>query len=99
MKLIVAIVRPFTIEKLVTAFEEIKDFPGMTMTDAAGFGKGPRSAEVDVVDPFRRSRKVEIVCEDEMVSAIVDAIKQNAHTGRKGDGFILVLPIEDSMRI
>ena len=95
MKLIVAIVRPFTIEKLVVAFEDIENFPGMTMTDAAGFGKGPRSAEVDVLDPFRRNRKVEIVCEDEMVPAIVDAIKLNAHTGRKGDGFILVLPIED----
>ncbi len=99
MKLVYAIVRPFTIEKLVVAFEDIENFPGMTMTDAAGFGKGPRSAEVDVVDPFRRSRKVEIVCEDEMVPAIVDAIKRNAHTGRKGDGFILVLPIQDSMMI
>ena len=99
MKLIVAIVRPFTIEKLVVAFEDIENFPGMTMTDAAGFGRGPRSAEVDVLDPFRRSRKIEIVSEDEMVPAIVEAIKRNAHTGRKGDGFILVQPIEDSMMI
>ncbi len=99
MKMIVAIVRPFTVEKLVVAFENIENFPGVTMTDAAGFGKGPRSAEVDVLDPFRRSRKIEIVCEDTMVPTIVDAIKRNAHTGRKGDGFILVLPIEDSMMI
>lgn len=95
MKLIVAIIRPFTIERLVVAFEDIENFPGMTMTDAAGFGKGPRSAEIDIVDPFRRNRKIEIVCEDEMVPAIVDAIKLNAHTGRKGDGFIMVSPVED----
>jgi nitrogen regulatory protein PII len=99
MKLIVAIVRPFTIEKLVVAFENIENFPGMTMTDAAGFGRGSRSADVDPLDPFRRSKKIEIVCEDDMVSTIVDEIKRNAHTGRKGDGFILVLPIEDSRRI
>lgn len=99
MKLIVAIVRPFTIEKMVVAFEDIENFPGMTMTDAVGFGRGRRSAEVDILDPFRRGKKVEIVCEDAMIPAIVDAIKRSAHTGRKGDGFILVLPIEDSTMI
>ncbi len=99
MKLIVAIVRPFTIEKMVVAFEDIENFPGMTMTDAAGFGRGSRAAPIDVLDPFRRSKKIEIVCEDEMVPAIVDAIRQKAHTGRKGDGFVLVLPVEDSVLI
>lgn len=99
MKMIVAIVRPFTVEKLVVAFENIENFPGLTMTDAAGFGRGARSAEVDALDPFRRSKKIEIVCEDDAVHTIVDAIKRSAHTGRKGDGFILVLPIEDSRMI
>ncbi|HMQ05594.1 MAG TPA: P-II family nitrogen regulator [Pyrinomonadaceae bacterium] len=99
MKLIIAIVRPFTIEKLVVAFEDIEDFPGMSMTDVAGFGRGERSAPIDTLDPFRRSRKIEIVCDEGMVSAIVDAIKKKAHTGRKGDGFILVLPVEDSVLI
>ena len=94
MKLIAAIVRPFTIEKLVVAFEDIENFPGMTMTDAAGFGHGPRSAAVDALDPFRRAKRIEIACNDEMVEQIVSAIREHAHTGKKGDGIIFVLPIE-----
>lgn len=96
MKLIVAIVRRFTIEKLVVAFEDIENFPGMTVTDAAGFGKGPRSAEVDVLDPFRRNKRIEIAANDEMVERIVEAIKTNAHTGRKGDGIILVISVQNA---
>lgn len=99
MKLIVAIVRPFTIEKLVVAFEDIENFPGMTMTDAAGFGKGPRSAEVDVLDPFRRNRRIEIATNDELVEPIIAAIRANAHTGKKGDGMIIVLDIENAVLI
>jgi len=99
MRLIVAIVRPFTIEKLVVAFEDIEDFPGMTMTDAAGFGRGPRSAAVDALDPFRRNRRIEIVCNDEMVDRIVGVIASFAHTGKKGDGIIYVSPLEKVLKI
>lgn len=99
MKLIAAIVRPFTIEKLVVAFEDIENFPGMTMTDAAGFGHGPRSAAVDALDPFRRNRRIEIVCGDEMVDRIVGVIRNFAHTGKKGDGIIYVMPVEKAVNI
>lgn len=39
MKLIIAIVRPFTVEKIVNAFENIESFPGMTLIDSEGFGQ------------------------------------------------------------
>ena len=39
MKLIIAIVRPFTVEKIVNAFEAIEGFPGMTVVDSEGFGQ------------------------------------------------------------
>lgn len=94
MKLIVAVVRPFTVEKLVVAFEDITDFPGMTMTDAAGFGRGLRSAETDPVDPFRRNRRIEIICDDELAEQVVTVIRKVAHTGKRGDGIIYVVPIE-----
>jgi len=38
MKLIIAIVRPFTVEKIVTAFENIEGFPGLTLIDSEGLG-------------------------------------------------------------
>ncbi len=94
MKLIVAVVRPFVIEKLVVSFEEIENFPGMTMTDAAGFGRGLRSAEIDPIDPFRRNRRIEIVCEDDLAEQVVGVIRKVAHTGRRGDGIVYVLPVD-----
>ena len=99
MKLIVAIVRPVTIERMVVGFEDIDNFPGLTISDAAGFGRGPRSAPIDVLDPFRQGKKIEIVCDDEMTEQIVGVLKNLAHTGKKGDGFIMVLPVEDAIPI
>ena len=94
MKLIVAIVRPFTIEKMVVAFEDIEEFPGMTVSDSEGFGQRLRTSPSDVVDPFKPNKRIEIACDDEIVDQIVSVIRNHAHTGRKGDGLIIVLPIE-----
>lgn len=99
MKLIVAIVRPFTIERMVVAFEDIENFPGMTVSDSEGFGQRLRVSPVDRLDPFKPNKRIEIACEDEMVDQIVNVIKQNAHTGKKGDGIILVLPVETAKLI
>ncbi len=99
MKMIIAIVRPFTVEKIVTAFEDIEDFPGMTVTDSEGFGRGPRSAAYDTLDPFNPNKRIEIVCDDKLVRTIVEAIKEHAHTGKKGDGIIHVLPVDELIAI
>ena len=94
MKLIIAIVRPFTVEKIVTAFENIEGFPGMTVTDSAGFGQRLLTTANDALDPFKQNKRIEIAANEEIVESIVAAIRHNAHTGKKGDGIILVLPIE-----
>ena len=96
MKLIIAIVRPFTVEKIVNAFENIEGFPGMTVIDSEGFGQRLRTSAYDALDPFKPNRRIEVAANDEMVDSIVAAIKQNAHTGKKGDGIILVLPVENA---
>ncbi len=94
MKLIIAIVRPFTVEKIVNAFEEIDGFPGMTVIDSEGFGQRLRTSAYDALDPFKPNKRIEVVASDEMVESIIFAIKQNAHTGKKGDGLISVLPVD-----
>ena len=99
MKLIVAIVRPFTIEKILMAFEGIEAFPGMTVTEAAGFGRGDRSAAYDALNPFKPYKRIEIAADDDVIDVIVGTIRSNAHTGRKGDGLVWVLPIEESVLI
>lgn len=99
MKLIVAIVRPFTVDKILTAFEEIEGFPGMTVTDSEGFGRRFRSTRYDPTDPFKQGKRIEIAANDEMVPNIIAAIRENAHTGKMGDGLITVATAEMSVRI
>lgn len=99
MKLIIAIVRPFTVEKIVNAFENIEGFPGMTVIDSEGFGQRLRTSAYDALDPFKPNKRIEVVAVDEMVESIISAIKQNAHTGKKGDGLISVLPLDSVVLI
>lgn len=99
MKLIIAIVRPFTVEKIVNAFENIEGFPGMTVIDSEGFGQRLRTSAYDALDPFKPNKRIEVVASDEIVESIISAIKQNAHTGKKGDGLISVLPLDSVVMI
>lgn len=99
MKLITAIVRPFTLDKIVVALEEIEGFPGITVTEAEGFGQRLRSNVYDALNPFKEKKRIEIACNDEIVEKIVEAIRAHAHTGKKGDGIIIVVPIENALII
>jgi nitrogen regulatory protein P-II 1 len=98
MKLIVAIVRPNVIDRLVVALEDIEDFPGVTIMDTEGFGLRIKTPE-DALNPFKPNKRLEIASPDNTIESIVTAIKEHAHTGRKGDGFIVVLNIENSTLI
>lgn len=98
MKLIIAIVRPFIIERLIVALENINNFPGVTVTDTLGFGQRIKTAE-DAINPFKPNKRIEIVASEVIVEPIIASIKEHAHTGRKGDGFVIVLNIESSTLI
>jgi len=94
MKLIVAVVRPFTVEKIVLAFEDIENFPGMTVAESEGFGQVH-----DAIDPFKPYKRIEIACDDERADEIVEAIRSEAHTGKRGDGMIVVVAVEHGVLI
>lgn len=98
MKLIIAILRPFVLDRLIVALEEIEDFPGITIIDSEGFGQRVRTAN-DAINPLKPNKQIEIVAPGAMVETIVTAIKEHAHTGRKGDGFIVILDVEESILI
>lgn len=99
MKLIIAIVRPFKMDEIVTELEEIEGFPGMTVVDSEGFGQRVKASAYDALDPFKPNKRIEIAANDEMADQIVAAIKRHAHTGKKGDGLIVVLNIENATLI
>lgn len=98
-KLIIAIVRPFLIDKLVVAFENIEKFPGITVVDAHGFGQGLNKSWNETLDPFHPKKQIEIAAPAGMVKEIVEAIHEHAHTGKTGDGMIFVLALEQTIRI
>lgn len=51
-KLIIVIVRPFLVDKLVVAFENIEKFPGITVVDANGFEQRVDQTWDDSLNPF-----------------------------------------------
>lgn len=103
MKLVLAIVQPYTLDDITRQLERIPRFSGMTVGDVRGFGRehadrAPPGAEGTLAD-FAEKVQIETVAQDDQVDAVVAAIARAAHTGRYGDGMIFVLPVERALRI
>ncbi len=103
MKEIKAIIHPHMVQKVVHALRELDHFPGFTLLDARGQGRGrgAKGAYIvteDDIDYHRKTIMV-IVCADEIVSTITETIRKAAHTGHKGDGIITVRNLEEVIRI
>lgn len=102
MKLVVAIVKPFKVDDVKTALQA-NGVAGMTVSDAAGFGRQGghtevyRGAEytVDLVPKVR----IEALVEDVDVSKVVDAVVAAAQTGKIGDGKVWVIPVDEVVRV
>jgi nitrogen regulatory protein P-II 1 len=95
MKLILAFIPPEHFNKLLDDLDE-HELPGLSVSDARGFGQHDRDfTEVELPPKLR----IEIVCTDETVETIVNGIYKSLHTGQRGDGKIFVLPVADALRI
>lgn len=101
MKMITAMIQPFMLNRLTYALEELEGFPGMTVTDARGFGRkqSPEEERAPHYDPFHPKTRIEIVALDQMVEAIVKTLVTHAHTGNHGDGKIFVWDVEHAVRV
>lgn len=99
MKLIIAIVRPFLIDRIVLALEDIEQFPGATVIDAHGFGERSTHTREEILNPLHHVKQIEIAAPEGMVEHIITVIREHAHTGKKGDGIIYVLPLEEAVLI
>jgi nitrogen regulatory protein PII len=60
MKIITAMVQPFMLSKVTYVLEDIKDFPGMTVTEARGFGhkQSPGEQRAPHYDPFHPKSRI-----------------------------------------
>lgn len=102
MKKIEAIIKPFRLEAVRDALTEI-GVQGMTITEVKGFGRQKghtelyRGAEYTV--DFLPKMKIEVVVPEASVQSVVSEIRRAAMTGKIGDGKILIIPVENAIRI
>lgn len=102
MKKVEAIIKPFKLEEVKDALNEI-GIQGITVSEVKGFGRQKGHTELyrgaEYVVDFLPKIKIEIVVEDDRVLQVVENIKETAQTGRIGDGKIFVIPVEEVIRI
>ncbi|MBM3845391.1 MAG: P-II family nitrogen regulator [Verrucomicrobia bacterium] len=102
MKKIEAIIKPFKLEQVKDALQEI-GIKGMTTTEVKGFGRQKGHTEIyrgsEYTVDFVPKTKIELVVGDEQIEAAVDAIVKAAKTGKIGDGKVFVSHVEEAIRI
>ena len=102
MKKIEAIIKPFKLDEVKEALQEV-GVQGITVLEAKGFGRQKGHTELyrgaEYVVDFLPKVKIEVVVSDERLAQTVDAIRKAAQTGRIGDGKIFVSNIEEAIRI
>ncbi|NEB75617.1 P-II family nitrogen regulator [Streptomyces sp. SID14478] len=102
MKLITAVVKPYRLDEVKTALQELGVL-GLTVTEASGYGRQRghtevyRGAEyqVDLVPKVR----IEVVVGDEDAEPAMDAIVRAARTGKIGDGKVWAVPVDTVVRV
>src|SRR4051812_49161069 len=102
MKLVTAIVKPFVLEDVKGALEQIGVL-GMTVSEVQGYGRQKghtevyRGAEYSV--DFVPKVRVEVVADDALADKVVDAVVEAARTGKIGDGKVWVTPVDAVIRV
>ncbi|MBI5384234.1 MAG: P-II family nitrogen regulator [Verrucomicrobia bacterium] len=102
MKKIEAIIKPFKLNEVKAALNEI-GIQGMTVTEVKGFGRQKGHTEIyrgsEYTVDFLPKVKIETVLPDGQVAPAVEAILKGAKTGKIGDGKVFVTSIDDAYRI
>ena len=102
MKLIVAIIKPFKVEEVTAALNEL-GVSGVTLTEVRGHGRQRGHTEVYRGSEYRVEYipkvRLDILVDDAKAAAVSSAIETAAKTGTIGDGKIWVVPIESVVRI
>jgi nitrogen regulatory protein PII len=102
MKKIEAIIRKNKFETVMNALVA-GGIKGMTVSEVQGRGSEPlpmvtyRGATSE--QPLAPHTKLEVIVHDGEEDSVLDAIFQNAHTGKPGDGRILVTNLDSVVRI
>ncbi len=102
MKKIEAIVKPFKLDEVKEALQDI-GVQGLSVIEVKGFGRQKGHTELyrgaEYVVDFLPKVKIEVVLPDDQVDAAIEAIVAAAKTDKIGDGKIFVTSIDQAIRI
>lgn len=102
MKMITAIIKPFKLDDVREALEDI-GISGITVTEVKGFGRQKGHSELyrgaEYVIDFLPKLKLEIAVSDDIAEQVMEAIIQSANNNKVGDGKIFVYDLEKVVRI
>jgi len=102
VKLVSAIIKPFKLEEVRSALDEI-GVSGMTISEVKGFGRQKGHTELyrgaEYVIDFLPKIKIEIAITDDILDKVTEAIATAASSGKIGDGKIFISPLEQAIRI
>jgi nitrogen regulatory protein P-II 1 len=102
MKLVTAIIKPFTLDEVKAALEQIGVL-GMTVSEVQGYGRQKghtevyRGAEYSV--DFVPKVRIEVLVDDAAADKTVDTIVETARTGKIGDGKVWITPVDTVVRV
>ncbi|MFQ5952269.1 MAG: P-II family nitrogen regulator [Candidatus Omnitrophota bacterium] len=102
MKLIKAYVRTFIVHNVIEAIK-CCGCPRLTAIDVREMGDEIDHADLELSGEYGSTYttmvKVEIVSTDKCAKKIANIILENARTGYKGDGIVVISPIDDIISI
>ena len=102
MKKIEAIIKPFKLDEVKEALQEI-GVQGLSVTEVKGFGRQKGHTELyrgaEYVVDFLPKVKIEVVLSEDQAEAAIETIINAAKTDKIGDGKIFVSDISQAIRI
>jgi nitrogen regulatory protein P-II 1 len=102
MKLLIAYVRTFMVDRVIEALKELKA-PRFSAIEVKALGDeiNPDHLEISAQlgSTYTTMAKIELICTDECVERVKETILKHARTGYKGDGLITISPVEEAISI
>ena len=102
MKLVTAVIKPFKLDDVKDSLAAA-GIQGMTVSEVQGFGRQGGHAETYRGTEYRvlftPKTRIEVIVNDELAEAAMEAIIEGARTDKIGDGKVWITAIESVARI
>ena len=102
MRLVTALVKPFKLDEVKEALTGL-GLPGITITEAKGFGRQRGHTEVyrgaEYTVEFVPKVRIEVLTDDDDARKVADTIANAARTGQIGDGKVWAMDLDRLMRV